>query len=57
MREKDVHRNSIDTERSWLPKLGAALREVEHLSRVEQPLEGLEEPAALVATALGVDKD
>ena len=35
----------------------SALRQVEHLSRVEQPVELVQQLGALVATALGVDED
>ena len=40
-----------------IPKCGSSLREVKHLPRVQQPLEGLQETGSLVTATLGVDED
>lgn len=40
-----------------IPKLRAALREIEDLARVQKPLEFLEKLSALIAAALRVDED
>lgn len=40
-----------------LPCLGATLSEIEHLPRVQQPLELLHQLGSLVATTLGVDEN
>ena len=40
-----------------IPKRGTSFGEVKHLSRVQQPLERLQEAGTLVTTTLGVNED
>ena len=39
-----------------LPEFGAAFGEIEDLSRVEEPLKGLQQPSSLVPSTLWVDE-
>lgn len=39
-----------------VPEIGTALRQIEHLPRIEQPLELLHQFDALIAAALRIDK-